>query len=128
MEDVLRNITSEPTEEDEDNRKRMARERQGVGAPVYDEKELEDIFVRTYGSNSRENAAYKKAGFNRYNKSVSEADWYAPGMAIPVSAVFNPTAGVCAPVVLLLPCSAAFFTYQSASDTLLLYRLKPALL
>lgn len=70
MEDVLRNITSEPTEADEDNRKRM------VGAPVYDEKELEDIFVRTYGSNSRENAAYNKAGFNRYNKSVSEADWY----------------------------------------------------
>ena len=54
----------------------MARVRQGVGAPVYDEKELEDIFVRTYGSNSRENAAYNKAGFNRYNKSVSEADWY----------------------------------------------------
>ena len=76
MEDVLRNITSEPTEADEDNRKRMARERQGVGAPVYDEKELEDIFVRTYGSNSRENAAYNKAGFNRYNKGVSEADWY----------------------------------------------------
>lgn len=76
MEDVLRNITSEPAEADEDNRKRMARERQGIGAPVYDEKELEDIFVRTYGSNSRENAAYNKAGFNRYNKSVSEADWY----------------------------------------------------
>lgn len=76
MEDVLRNITSEPTEADEDNRKRMACERQGAGAPVYDEKELEDIFVRTYGSNSRENAAYNKAGFNRYNKSVSEADWY----------------------------------------------------
>lgn len=76
MEDVLRNITSEPTEADEDNRKRMARERQGTGVPVYDEKELEDIFVRTYGSNSRENAAYNKAGFNRYNKSVSEADWY----------------------------------------------------
>ena len=76
MEDVLRNITSEPTEADEDNRKRMARERQGAGVPVYDEKELEDIFVRTYGSNSRENAAYNKAGFNRYNKSVSEADWY----------------------------------------------------
>ena len=76
MEDVLRNIASEPTEADEDNRKRMARERQGTGAPVYDEKELEDIFVRTYGSNSRENAAYNKAGFNRYNKSVSEADWY----------------------------------------------------
>ena len=76
MEDVLRNITSEPTEADEDNRKRMARERQGAGAPVYDEKELEDIFVRTYGSNSRENAAYNKAGFNRYNKGVSEADWY----------------------------------------------------
>jgi small GTP-binding protein len=76
MEDVLRNITSEPTEADEDNRKRMARERQDVGAPVYDEKELEDIFVRTYGSNSRENAAYNKAGFNRHNKSVSEADWY----------------------------------------------------
>lgn len=76
MEDVLRNITSEPAEADEDNRKRMARERQGAGAPVYDEKELEDIFVRTYGSNSRENAAYNKAGFNRYNKSVSEADWY----------------------------------------------------
>ena len=76
MEDVLRNITSEPTEADEDNRKRMARERQDAGAPVYDEKELEDIFVRTYGSNSRENAAYNKAGFNRRNKSVSEADWY----------------------------------------------------
>ncbi len=76
MEDVLRNITSEPTEADEDNRKRMARERQDAGAPVYDEKELEDIFVRTYGSNSRENAAYNKAGFNRYNKGVSEADWY----------------------------------------------------
>ncbi len=76
MEDVLRNITSEPAEAAEDNRKRMARERQGAGAPVYDEKELEDIFVRTYGSNSRENAAYNKAGFNRYNKSVSEADWY----------------------------------------------------
>lgn len=76
MEDVLRNITSEPAEADEDNRKRMARERQGTGAPVYDEKELEDIFVRTYGSNSRENAAYNKVGFNRYNKSVSEADWY----------------------------------------------------
>ena len=76
MEDVLRNITSEPTEADEDNRKRMAREQQDAGAPVYDEKELEDIFVRTYGSNSRENAAYNKAGFNRYNKSVSEADWY----------------------------------------------------
>lgn len=76
MEDVLRNITSELTEADEDNRKRMARERQGAGAPVYDEKELEDIFVRTYGSNSRENPAYNKAGFNRYNKSVSEADWY----------------------------------------------------
>lgn len=76
MEDVLRNITSEPAEADEDNRKRMARERQGTGVPVYDEKELEDIFVRTYGSNSRENAAYNKAGFNRYNKSVSEADWY----------------------------------------------------
>lgn len=76
MEDVLRNITSEPAEADEDNRKRMARERQSAGVPVYDEKELEDIFVRTYGSNSRENAAYNKAGFNRYNKSVSEADWY----------------------------------------------------
>lgn len=76
MEDVLRNITSEPTEADEDNRKRMARERQDAGTPVYDEKELEDIFVRTYGSNSRENAAYNKAGFNRHNKSVSEADWY----------------------------------------------------
>lgn len=76
MEDVLRNITSEPTEADEDNRKRMARERQDAGVPVYDEKELEDIFVRTYGSNSRENAAYNKAGFNRYNKGVSEADWY----------------------------------------------------
>lgn len=76
MEDVLRNITSEPAEADEDNRKRMARERQDAGAPVYDEKELEDIFVRTYGSNSRENAAYNKAGFNRHNKSVSEADWY----------------------------------------------------
>lgn len=76
MEDVLRNITSEPTEADEDNRKRMARERQDAGAPVYDEKELEGIFVRTYGSNSRENAAYNKAGFNRHNKSVSEADWY----------------------------------------------------
>ena len=76
MKDVLRNITSEPTEADEDNRKRMARERQDAGAPVYDEKELEDIFVRTYGSNSRENAAYNKAGFNRHNKSVSEADWY----------------------------------------------------
>ena len=76
MEDVLRNITSEPTEADEDNRKRMARERQDAGAPVYDEKELEDIFVRTYGSNSRENAAYNKAGFNRHSKSVSEADWY----------------------------------------------------
>lgn len=75
-EDVLRNITSEPTEADEDNRKRMARERQDAGTPVYDEKELEDIFVRTYGSNSRENAAYNKAGFNRHNKSVSEADWY----------------------------------------------------
>ncbi len=76
LEDVLRNITSEPTEADEDNRKRMARERQDAGVPVYDEKELEDIFVRTYGSNSRENAAYNKAGFNRYNKGVSEADWY----------------------------------------------------
>lgn len=76
MEGVLRNITSEPTEADEDNRKRMARERQDAGVPVYDEKELEDIFVRTYGSNSRENAAYNKAGFNRYNKGVSEADWY----------------------------------------------------
>lgn len=76
MEDVLRNITSEPTEADEDNRKRMARERQDAGVPVYDEKELEDIFVRAYGSNSRENAAYNKAGFNRYNKGVSEADWY----------------------------------------------------
>lgn len=76
IEDVLRNITSEPTEADEDNRKRMARERQDAGVPVYDEKELEDIFVRTYGSNSRENAAYNKAGFNRHNKSVSEADWY----------------------------------------------------
>lgn len=76
MEDVLRNITSEPTEADEDNRKRMARERQDAGVPVYDEKELEDIFVRTYGSNSRENAAYNKASFNRYNKGVSEADWY----------------------------------------------------
>lgn len=76
MEDVLRNITSEPTEADEDNRKRMACERQDAGAPVYDEKKLEDIFVRTYGSNSRENAAYNKAGFNRHNKSVSEADWY----------------------------------------------------
>lgn len=76
MEDILRNITSEPTEADEDNRKRMARERQDAGVPVYDEKELEDIFVRTYGSNSRENAAYNKAGFNRYNKGVSEADWY----------------------------------------------------
>lgn len=76
MEDVLRNITSEPTEADEDNRKRMAHERQDAGAPVYDEKELEDIFVRTYGSNSRENAAYNKAGFNRYNKGVSEEDWY----------------------------------------------------
>lgn len=76
MEDVLRNITSEPTEADEDNRKRIARERQDAGVPVYDEKELEDIFVRTYGSNSRENAAYNKAGFNRYNKGVSEADWY----------------------------------------------------
>lgn len=76
MEDVLRNITSEPTEADEDNRKRMARERQDASAPVYDEKELEDIFVRTYGSNSRENAAYNKAGFDRHNKSVSEADWY----------------------------------------------------
>lgn len=76
LEDVLRNITSEPTEADEDNRKRMARERQDAGVPVYDEKELEDIFVRTYGSNSRENAAYNKAGFNRHNKSVSEADWY----------------------------------------------------
>lgn len=76
MEDVLRNITSEPTEADEDNRKRMVRERQDAGTPVYDEKELEDIFVRTYGSNSRENAAYNKAGFNRHNKSVSEADWY----------------------------------------------------
>lgn len=76
MEDVLRNITSEPTEADEDNRKRMARERQDAGVPVYDEKELEDIFVRTYGSNSRGNAAYNKAGFNRYNKGVSEADWY----------------------------------------------------
>lgn len=76
IEDVLRNITSEPTEADEDNRKRMARERQDAGVPVYDEKELEDIFVRTYGSNSRENAAYNKAGFNRYNKGVSEADWY----------------------------------------------------
>lgn len=76
MEDDLRNITSEPTEADEDNRKRMAREWQDAGAPVYDEKELEDIFVRTYGSNSRENAAYNKAGFNRHNKSVSEADWY----------------------------------------------------
>ena len=76
MEDVLRNITSEPTEADEDNRKRMARERQDAGVPVYDEKELEDIFVRTYGSNSRKNAAYNKAGFNRYNKGVSEADWY----------------------------------------------------
>lgn len=76
MEDVLRNITSEPTEADEDNRKRMVRERQDAGVPVYDEKELEDIFVRTYGSNSRENAAYNKAGFNRYNKGVSEADWY----------------------------------------------------
>ena len=76
MEDVLRNITSEPTGADEDNRKRMARERQDAGAPVYDEKELEDIFVRTYGSNSRDNAAYNKAGFNRHNKSVSEADWY----------------------------------------------------
>lgn len=76
MEDVLRNITSEPTEADEDNRKRMACERQDAGVPVYDEKELEDIFVRTYGSNSRENAAYNKAGFNRYNKGVSEADWY----------------------------------------------------
>lgn len=76
MEDVLRNITSEPTEADENNRKRMAREQQDAGAPVYDEKELEDIFVRTYGSNSRENAAYNKAGFNRHNKSVSEADWY----------------------------------------------------
>ena len=76
IEDVLRNITSEPTEADEDNRKRMARERQVAGVPVYDEKELEDIFVRTYGSNSRENAAYNKAGFNRYNKGVSEADWY----------------------------------------------------
>ena len=76
MEDVLRNITSEPTEADEDNRKRMARERQDAGDPVYDEKVLEDIFVRTYGSNSRENAAYNKAGFNRHNKSVSEADWY----------------------------------------------------
>lgn len=76
MEDVLRNITSEPTEADEDNRKRMAHERQDAGAPVYDEKELEDIFVRTYGSNSRENAAYNKAGFNRHNKTVSEADWY----------------------------------------------------
>lgn len=76
MEDVLRNITSEPTEADEDNRKRMVRERQDAGVPVYDEKELEDIFVRTYGSNSRGNAAYNKAGFNRYNKGVSEADWY----------------------------------------------------
>lgn len=76
IEDVLRNITSEPTEADEDNRKRMARGRQDAGVPVYDEKELEDIFVRTYGSNSRENAAYNKAGFNRYNKGVSEADWY----------------------------------------------------
>lgn len=76
MEDVLRNIMSEPTEADEDNRKRMARERQDAGVPVYDEKELEDIFVRTYGSNSRGNAAYNKAGFNRYNKGVSEADWY----------------------------------------------------
>ncbi len=43
----------------------------------YDEKkELEAIFNRTYGNNSRENASDSPAGFSRFQKRTSEADWY----------------------------------------------------
>lgn len=40
----------------------------GMNAGVYDEKELEDIFIRTYGAKNRENETYNRAGFHRYHK------------------------------------------------------------
>lgn len=60
----------------EDNRRRMARARQIASDVSYDEKELEAIFNRTYGNNSRENASDSPAGFSRFQKRTSEADWY----------------------------------------------------
>lgn len=39
-----------------------------AGTMTYTEKELEDIFVRTYGTKDRGNESYNKAGFNRYHK------------------------------------------------------------
>ncbi len=47
-----------------------------AGSISYTEEELEDIFIRTYGSNKKENAEYNRAGFNRYHrkKAGSYAD------------------------------------------------------
>lgn len=39
-----------------------------AGNITYTEEELEDIFVRTYGTKDRGNEAYNKTGFNRYHK------------------------------------------------------------
>lgn len=40
-----------------------------AGNMTYTEEELEDIFVRTYGTKDRGNESYNKAGFNRYHKT-----------------------------------------------------------
>jgi small GTP-binding protein len=69
MEDMLvSDNSSEDYSENTDNASRRMRDRHVTQNVVYDDKELEDIFVRTYGSKDRENASYNKAGFNRYHK------------------------------------------------------------
>lgn len=44
-----------------------------AGAMTYTEEELEDIFVRTYGTKNNGSAAYTRAGFNRYSKQKNYA-------------------------------------------------------
>ncbi len=68
MDEYLKeNLTDQEMEAIEDNKRRAASAKRS-GEVAYNEKELEDIFVRTYGS-TKENAAYNKAGFNRYHKT-----------------------------------------------------------
>lgn len=48
--------------------KERKKAREADNAPSYDEQELEDIFLRTYGGRNHENAVYNRAGFHRYHR------------------------------------------------------------
>ena len=66
---IKEHLSIQEMEAIEDNKRRAASAKRS-GDVVYNEKELEDIFVRTYGK-AKESAACNKAGFNRYHKRKS---------------------------------------------------------